>query len=399
MEARARAARGGTHMARMEVGINYPSGPGPGSTSYGWDFGVPPPGWGPAQWKTVLPEDLKQFRDIGFVAVRWFILGDGLTYGTPRDGHAPQLQGGQWRFDPPASLDGSHIVEDFQLALEGFRLINAQGGPPLRLLPSLIDFLAFKAGNPAGNGWVKSGRADIVRDEVKRKRFFQTVLTPLVELTWRPEYRNLIYGWELINEPEWVTHTGTPDPDRQISVEEMRTFIREGAALINALGYDAHARRGFFRSTVGFAMYPTLFDRPAFQDTYGVWRSAGWNSTALGLTLHQFHHYALPPVRQGNFHVANPAGRLVQNAFDARWPCILGEIATGPDNNPWPELPLQDIHNRLAYAEHCGYPATFVWSARRPAEDDVAGGPTATLWTPRIREQIRRFIRGDVNVA
>ena len=31
-------------MARMEVGINYPSGPGTNSPTYGWDFGLAPPG-------------------------------------------------------------------------------------------------------------------------------------------------------------------------------------------------------------------------------------------------------------------------------------------------------------------------------------------------------------------
>lgn len=380
-------------MARMEVGINYPSGPGTHSPTYGWDFGIAPPGWGPLLWKTLLADDLRQFRELGFVAVRWFILGDGLTYGTPKDGHPPRLEGNAWRFTPPPSLAGTQILEDFQQMLEVFRQINAQGGPPIKLLPSLIDFLAFRPGMPMNEGWVKQGRADLVREPAKRTLFLQTVLKPLLELTWRPEYRDLLYAWELVNEPEWVTYTDKPTPERPLAVEDMRAFIREGAALINALGYDATARRGYFRSTVGFAMYHSLFDRPAFQDSFGVWRPAGWNSPGLGLTLHQFHHYAQPAMMQNGLLVPHPGGRLERNTFDSRWPCIIGEIATGPDCNPWPELPLQDVHNRLTHAERCGYPATFLWSARRPAEEDQPGAPAPTLWTPRIRDHIQKFIR------
>ena len=90
-------------------------------------------------WKTVLADDLRQFRELGFVAVRWFILGDGLTYGTPKDGHPPRLEGNQWRFTPPPSLDGGQIVEDFRLMLEVFRQANPPGSRPLKLLRNDVD--------------------------------------------------------------------------------------------------------------------------------------------------------------------------------------------------------------------------------------------------------------------
>lgn len=366
----------------MEVGINYPSGPGTSSPTYGWDFGVGP--WGAPNWKQSLAADLRQFREIGFVGVRWFILGDGLTYGTPRDGHAPRLEGNEWRFDPPRSLAGSNILEDFQAMLEIFRQVNAESGPPIRLLPSLIDFLAFFRGAPVGNGWVKQGRAELVRDPAKRQLFLQTVLKPLLDLTYRPEYRNLIYAWELMNEPEWSVYRISPEPDRTIPVEDMRAFIREGAAMINTVGYDASASRGFFRSTVGFALYPTLIPGPI-----------GWGSSSLGLTLHQFHHYSLPPLHLGEFFVPNPLGVLPPNVFDPRWPCIIGEIATGSAHNPWPELSFQNVYNRLVLCKQRGYPATFVWSARRPPEPDQANAPQPTAWTDRVRDEIRQFIQGS----
>src|SRR5512135_3215695 len=95
---------GGREMVRIEVGINYPY------FNYGWDFGdtsppppPPPLGWGSrAAWKQKFTSDRIRFQSLGIKVVRWFILGDGLLYGTGSDvptQHPTILT--DWRFNPP----------------------------------------------------------------------------------------------------------------------------------------------------------------------------------------------------------------------------------------------------------------------------------------------------------
>ena len=103
--------------------------------------------------------------------------------------------------------------------------------------------------------------------------FLKQSLVPLPKLSVR--YRETIYAWELINEPEWVTQmsptdTGEPGKEKLVPFEKMKAFIREGVGHIN--DYK-------FLSTVGFGKYETL---------------SRWDSPALGITLHQFHYYGDP---------------------------------------------------------------------------------------------------------
>ena len=77
----------------MKVGINY------AWKNYGWDFGEPPRKnsgqlWGGrAAWREHIDADLAGFVELGFFAVRWFLLGDGTTYGVGEE--RPQPMPGQ----------------------------------------------------------------------------------------------------------------------------------------------------------------------------------------------------------------------------------------------------------------------------------------------------------------
>src|SRR5438105_3052733 len=89
----------------IQVGINYPW------KNYGWDFGPPPHGdsgapWGDrAAWRATIDEDLAGFRQLGLFAVRWFLLADGLCYGTGAGRpHPDPADAKQWRFDDPPAL-------------------------------------------------------------------------------------------------------------------------------------------------------------------------------------------------------------------------------------------------------------------------------------------------------
>ena len=333
----------------MLVGINYPW------IDYAWDFGEPPSAWvAPAEvsaWREQkrarIDEDFRVFAELGFGAVRWFLLGDGTSYGTGPQ--APQLVDGRWRFEPLAADHAFHrqLARDFEFVLQ------TCGRYGLRFVPSLIDFhwCAPGAGMENSPGIIKGGRIDIIADPRKRDVFFSAALDPLLDISQR--YSESIYAWELINEPEWVSRRWSPlfwrrDRNRTIPLKRMREFVAAGMDRIRARRLPDGSPA--FPSTVGFAHYETLAD---------------WDSSALGITLHQYHYYA-------QNRAAVPA-----HADSAHQPCFIGELATAVDR-AWPELQdrelPQTISRRLQWLAEKGYPAAFLWSAR--AKD------AATSWQP-----------------
>ena len=341
----------------MQVGVNYPW------FDYGWDFGLGPPAWrGGRQtprWFDKVDEHLTHLHGLGISVVRWFILADGLTYGTlekaPRpEGAAPA----DWRFDPPP-LDTA-IVDHFGELLERFASSSARLSR-MQLIPVLIDFHFCEAGlrpievpdaaNPlarrADPGWVKQGRADAVRDPAKRARFLDAVLDPLLRASVRR--RDVIYAWELINEPDWVTRGWHPDPRANAPIPEsaMREFLEDGKQRIRAAG---------FKPTIGFAMANTL------------------QRSGVTAEINQFHYY--------------PDGRtpLDRHAFDPRFPGIIGEFATSA-SDVWPDLTAdgQGIADCLRLAESRGYPLVLPWS--------FLARDRHTEWSAAVERDVRSFMR------
>lgn len=341
----------------MKVGINY------AWKNYAWDFGEPPEKdsgklWGGrAAWKASLADDLARFVELGLFCVRWFILGDGTTYGIGEQRPRPDAHGGtHWRFDDPPPLSDA-FLEDFSALLS----TCAQAG--IQILPSLIDFHFCFPGIPVESspGIVKCGRSDVVIDPFKREQFFDRALKPMLEIA--AEFRNTVYAIELMNEPEWCTlgehMTGSsPDlsnPKKTVPRDDMRAFLREGAHLINEAG---------FRSTVGFAHYGTLRE---------------WDARSLDLTLYQYHYYGEPEV-------------VPKHDYDPRWPLIVGEIATAA-HKPWPDLgAAQDLLSRLRHLERRGYPAAFLWSANR--DEEGREDPSVVDFSEENLALLRRYTRG-----
>ena len=336
----------------MDVGVNYPW------CDYGWDFGPAPPGWRShptPRWAATIDEHLRHFQRLGISVVRWFVLGDGLTYGTGDQAPRQERAGGRWRFDPPA-LDSS-TLEHFDLLLQRFE--RASATRPIQLLPVLVDFYFCDAGTHplerpdpldatremADPAWVKQGRAEAIVDADKRRRFLAATLDQFLQVSARR--RDAIYAWELINEPEWMTNGWHPDrrSDHPVDEPAMRDFIIEGMERV---------RRAGFKPTVGFALLDTL------------------RRTGLTGEINQFHHY--------------PGGRraLDAHAFDDRYPGIIGECATA-ETDVWPELPRsgQGVLNRLRLAERQQYPLTLLWSFLQQDRHSA--------WSADVEAQVRAF--------
>lgn len=365
----------------MKVGVNYPW------MNYGWDFGEGP--WGARRaWESTLVDELRALKKLGVHAVRWFLLGDGITYGTgasaPTQDRDRLWQGHpQWRFIPP-DRDGTRgIVDDFRVLLACFREANDDGGPAIQLLPVVADFPLFFPGNAESGpfakperqgdgppaGFVKNGRGDIPIDPRKTARYIDHLLAPIVAAAYEPEHRALIHSFDLINEPEWCTDDGRTGPMRTVPYAAMMTFLRACADVV----------RGRFVPTVGFAEVETL---------------AKWDVRSLGLGLWQFHYYAKPDV--------------IHPAADFATRTILGEFATTtgapadaakrllsglwrqPGDITWPELGgargTQDVAARLALLASKGYSESFAWS--------IHATDKATRWDDAARDAIQRFNSG-----
>jgi hypothetical protein len=342
----------------MDAGVNYPW------FSYGWDFGPAPQGWRTGNdpgWVAHIRPHLEHLAAIGISVVRWFILGDGLTYGTGSD--APRLDRAAagdragWRFDPPA-LAGE-CQEHFETVLQSFAAQSTGSQQPIRLLPVLADYKfcepgvwpvsrddpAFGQGVP-DEGWVKGGRVEAVT--TKRQPFIEHVLQPLLELS--SGYRDAIYAWDVFNEPEWVTSGWHPDRgnDHPVNESDMRVFLEDGMSAIRGAG---------FNSTIGFGLIETVRQAHLYAD------------------INQFHHYT------------DGSRFLERNPFDPRHPAIVGEFATSTAEDTWPELSQrgQRTLERLKLAESQGYALALAWSFQ--AED------RHTSWTPEVQSDIECFTR------
>ena len=345
----------------MLIGINYPW------IDYGWDFGGPPALWVSGEnlpaWReskrSRIEEDFAQFQSRRIFAVRWFLLADGLNYGTGES--APRRIGNEWLFEP---LPAGHpfyrqLGEDFE------HVLGTCAKTGLKLLPSLIDFSWCRRGTeiPGSPGIIKGGRYGIVCDAAKQKLFFDRILDPLLDISRK--YQDAVFAWELINEPEWVTGRfplfREKRGNRTVTLKEMKSFITEGVRRIHAHLLPDGGRA--FQSSVGFAHWRTL---------------EKWDASALGISLHQFHYYAqggcvLPP---------HPPGREI--------PCVVGEFASAAGRS-WPDLLKPDmgqtVTHRLRCLEGKGYPACFLWSAR--AVD------AATRWTADEHQELAAYTRSN----
>lgn len=195
--------------------------------NYAWrefatDFG------GMAAWKrggvraerAAIDRDFAAMAASGISVVRWWIFpelhGDGL-----------QLEGDEPRVTEAALLD-----LDAALALAQEHDIY--------LLFTLFSFDAFR---PASEHVARVDLAPIARDRARREALTQRIVLPLVDRAARGRHPHRVFGWDLMNEPEWaVADSGLPNMctaagEKRIhcvSLREMRELLRHLAQAIAA---------------------------------------------------------------------------------------------------------------------------------------------------------------------
>lgn len=329
----------------MNIGVNLPW------FDYGWDFGDAPPGWrngSDPTWAGSINANLDYFYDLGIRVIRWFIFGDGLTYGTGEN--APQKnQKEEWDFEPSDLSDS--FSRHFRQLLESFTKFNKnkKGQPPIQLLPVLLDFHLCMKGSIAArtnalkwiktgqtDNWIKGGRIKMVTDSRMSKKFYDSALEPLLKIA--EDHRETIFAWDIFNEPDWITEGWHPSkhirglPVKAVSMQQFLVLAME----------RVHAKK--FKTTIGFALIKTIESSKLSSEKL---------PPPLNKSLHydQFHHYNLDDDKK----------ILPKNAFKEKG--IVGEFASSFNKDFWPELKEnQDVIYRLKQIEKMQYPLALIWS-------------------------------------
>jgi hypothetical protein len=302
-----------SHGAPFVRGVNLPW------LSYGNDFGRsawhPSGGLARPDARALLDDVFATLASAGACVVRWFLLCDGRAGLCEDPGGAPE------------GLD-DRAFEDFKLA------VSAAEAHGLSLIPVLLDF--HWCHPPRESDGVRcGGRAHQLSDSGHRRALLEHVLRPLLA---RFGGREGIVGWDLINEPEWVTFSWRSwDPVHAVLPDAMVDYMGEAAALV----HDCTDHL----ATVGLASAAAL---PHVRN--------------LGLDLYQVHWY-------DRIEPASPLATPV-STWAVERPVVLGEFPTrGSARSPL------DIERA---ARDAGYAGALAWSLR--AADDSSDADAVWRW-------------------
>ncbi|MEO5740839.1 MAG: hypothetical protein ABIS29_09630 [Vicinamibacterales bacterium] len=279
---------------------------------YGIDFGAN--GWRPAgginqpEERGQLETTFARLAAAGVRCVRWFLFCDG------RAGIRFSAA------DRPLGLD-DFVFRDVDAALEIARRHD------ITIMFALFDFL-WCDGVSVTHGVQMGGRAHVLADGEAREVLLDTVMRPLLERYGREPG---IFGWDIINDPEWI---------KTVDETDLHAFLSDSVALIHSSATQP--------VTVGSA---------------GVrWRN---RYACLGLDFYQVHWYDSlkhqPPLE-------TPVAEL---GFDR--PVLLGEFPTRGSKRMPDEI--------VEAARAAGYSGAFYWSVL--AKDECSAYPiSSSAFTP-----------------
>ncbi|MBK8920258.1 MAG: hypothetical protein IPM81_01930 [Saprospirales bacterium] len=363
----------------MQVGFNYPFS----YNLYGYDIG-PNPNVSHKQWleerklaetgnlkKIPLPplfnhldRNLRNLRKMKITIVR-FLLANGWNFigglGPIRRSFVPspnKLIYYNYRYSPPIEMD-KRFSYHFELLLKKFHEMEMQ------IIPSFIDYnwggkTHFKDNLYAG------GRSDCFNDTNERKKFLDGTLKKLLDISRK--YRNVIYAWEVINEPYWNCSGFGPlseaKPDLknfpgveesfvgiarnpEVEVFKMNEFLTEAINLINSYS---------FKSTVGHRFFKDIDFQPIGPPSNLPTFSSG--------SLPQFHYYG-----KHMFGLGDPPQIESENLFNHNPKPFLGEFDSALNRwgKPWPELIGNDTTlKRLELLKKEGCDLALIWPDYAP---------------------------------
>lgn len=243
---------------------------------YGADFGTVEE-WGQHSYSSSATDQLfASLAAKGVNSVRWWVFADGR--GAPEFNSSSG--GAVTGFDAatlPSLADAAQLAAKYNL----------------RIVFTLWSFDMFEADSTAAaKGEHAGGHRDLVVDPVKRKSFIDNALIPMLRFPVPGSSYTLgthpnIYGWEVINEPEFaISEIGTPQPGipQPVALADMQRFVAEVAGAIH--------RNSTQSVTVGSAAMK--WNSSSAPGAQGNW----WSDAALTrfdpqgyLDYYQIHYY------------------------------------------------------------------------------------------------------------
>ena len=287
----------------MISGINYPWTIFQGRPNYGCDFGR-------NQWNShtgvtahldEVRADFHAMADAGYEVARWFVFTDG------RGGVA-------WSVDGTLIGLDEKFADDMQAAVA----IAAESG--VRLCLVLIDFPWFEDEDR--------------RRALESSEFLDRVLDPFLD---RFGNHPAIHSFDVINEPDWITHELATNRRRAVwPLDRLRSFVN---AMSSRIRRSSSALITLGGGQVKFAKE--------------------WDDPIYGLDFVQVHSY--PDVRYQDRDTSI-------FAFDARdfeltKPLLIGEFPPNPRRHPPDHLsPAYSLDDYLRLAREGGYLGAWPWS-------------------------------------
>ncbi len=329
---------------RLLVGLNYAWA----FNKYGWYFGpkhdeswiadnfyrerttfVGGPSW-PSAFSLTLDEIKSRF---GIRLIRLFLLCNAQNLGVVSDASP-------WRILDPLPPE---FCEHLTIILDTLRR---------KEMKAILSILDFGIGAPFGAR--QRGHHRVVTDSSVRADFVARVVTPFAKIG--RAYHDVIFAWEAMNEPVWLTGHTWPHEyrffDPAASVAQVNSYLREVIQGIRAVDPDV-------KTTVGHRYYRdlTVFetgDLPQFH-FYPTYVRDPFALTPTGVTVPGTDPPTLPVVRR------------------ERVKPILGELGVSSGHgDSWLELRGADhadarcrARERLVRVEESGYEVVLAW----PDED------------------------------
>jgi hypothetical protein len=320
-------ARDDAFAGTFYAGINYPW------NAYAADFGEG--GFGHLSDPSLFASDFAAFNSQGIRVARWWIFGDG-------------------RYCPVFNPDGTTVGLNSGFIADLDQVLQIAANNNIYLLLTLIDFTMFNTASFSG-GVQQGGHDDIIKNTVHRLSFMDNALKPLLQHIAASPHKNIVLGYDIINEPEDQIAGGYNgasffEGPAQFALADVQAFVQMAASYI-------HTYSGGGLATLGSAM--------------PIWTPL-W--IGLGLDFHQAHYYDwmdLSGPGSGLPVVSEITGDLGIH-LDA--PCMLGEFATKGTGETY-GLDDTAVHSARWYLDTIlakGYIGALPWSLR--------AGDTATDW-------------------
>lgn len=290
------------------LGVNYPW------VNYGQDFGRGPGdarGVSTADTRKTVAADFEKIQVSGVALVRWFLLCDGRSGFSVKNGI-------------PTGPDDV-LFADVAAALE----LAQQFG--LKICFSVLDFPWMQNRGDAAKSLPNQ---NVLKFPAGREALLERVLIPLFQ-----EFRAhpALFAWEVANEPEWAIREFRPSPQAAMHFADFNAFAREVA--------DAVHEFSKARATLGSARL--------------LWFRA-WSD--LPLDFQQAHYFPDAERDQKTDLAAQLRALEPEEAFER--PLWLGAL---PAHDP--NTPAYTLQGALDACRAAGLAGAWVWRWRKPEPD------------------------------